>query len=436
MNEELKKNVDAEIEMLKEVSTYFKKLEHADQQERRLLLGAIGALRKGIKIINSSIPRILREIPSNKKLLSVKRKMQASKLENVMIERDNSKIDVAISPKDKDRFLRELSISDKYIRRLKKGEKESKFERYREFQASRGYLKMANKVFLKKAVKSISDGKFRALSFGLKKANIGILFESYIAMMYFTVLISFIFSFLVFLIFFFFKVSVSYPFFSIYHESYLTRFAMTFWIPIAIPLIAYLAVYYYPSTERKSVGYKIDQELPFAVIHMSAISGSGIAPSEIFRIVGISREYPRLKMEIRKILNQINLYGYDLVTALNNAAASAPSEKLADLLSGLSTTITSGADIQVFLEKRAESLLLSYRLEREKYTRLIETFLDIYISVVIAAPMVFLLLLILMSVSGVQVGFTSFQLSVVSVLGIAVLNIVFLAFLQVKQMPY
>ena len=38
---------------------------------------------------------------------------------------------------------------------------------------------------------------------------------------------------------------------------------------------------------------------------MSAISGSGIEPSEIFRIIGLNREYPYLRKEIRKIVPEL-----------------------------------------------------------------------------------------------------------------------------------
>ena len=125
-----------------------------------------------------------------------------------------------------------------------------------------------------------------------------------------------------------------------------------------------------------------------------------------------------------------------MVTALNNSSKTAPSEKLAELFSGLSTTVTSGASLSEFLEKRAETLLLSYRLERERYTKVIETFLDIYISVVITAPMIFLLLLIMMTISGISIGMSTFQLSFLVVVSISLLNAFFLIFLQIKQPVY
>ena len=94
------------------------------------------------------------------------------------------------------------------------------------------------------------------------------------------------------------------------------------------------------------------------------------------------------------------------------------------------------SSLKGFFEKRSETLLLNYRLEREKYTRLVETFLDIYISIVIAAPMIFLLLLVMIFISGIEVQLSSSLISVIFVGGVAILNIVFLVFLQTKQPAY
>jgi flagellar protein FlaJ len=211
-----------------------------------------------------------------------------------------------------------------------------------------------------------------------------------------------------------------------------SRIFQIFWIPIIIPPAVFFLMFMYPSFEKDSLSKKIDQELPFVVINMSAISTSGIEPSEIFKIIAVSKEYPYMRKEIRKVLNQINLYGYDLVAALNNVSRSAPSPRLADLLAGISVTITSGGDLSKFFEKRAETLLVTYRLDREKYTRSAETFMDIYISVVIAAPMILMVLMIMMQFS--KIG-PSFSVDLI-VLMVSVINIFFLVILDIKQPIY
>ncbi len=444
MIDELKKNIETEIEILKEISNYTRAVDYSSGEEISLLNGAIASLREALLILNDSIPLIIQErgpesvkiaqLPQLPKKRAVEKKTE-EKLEKVEVQRNNSAVRVLLDKKDKEKFLKELTISEDFIKKIRK-RKIGKEERLLEFKKSRGYLKLANKIFLGQSAKWIKKGYFRSLAVELRKANIDILLEVYVAMVFLSVLLSLVSSFILFLILIFVDINTTVPFFTLYNGDFFIRILRIIWIPIAIPLLTFLGLYYYPSSEKKSIGRKIDQELPFAVIHMSAISGSGIAPLEIFKIIGLGKEYPSLRKEFRKVLNQINLFGYDLITALNNSVKTAPSERLSELFSGLSTSVTSGASLQQFFEKRSESLLLNYRLEREKYTRTIETFLDIYISIVIAAPMIFMLLIVMIFISGVDIKLTAGQISLVFVFGVALLNVVFLMFLQTKQPAY
>lgn len=438
MIDELKRNIETEIKMLREIAIYSNRENYVSENEKNLIEGVVKSLRESMKILNNSLPEILKEITASKTLPTLPalpKSAKSSKFEKVSFHGEKNKFEAVLSAKDKARFLKELSINEIFLKKLKKKRKMRK-EKFEEFKAARGYLKLANRFFLERAKKLTKEGYFKSLSVELRRANIDILFETYVAMILLTTVVSFFAAFLFTIFLFFFNLGLSWPFVSFYDGGYLIRLARIFWIPFVVPVLTFFVLYFYPSTEKKSVGNKINQELPFAVIQMSAVSGSGIAPLEIFKIIGLSREYPHLRAEIRKILNQINLYGYDLVTALNNAARTSPSDRLSELFAGLSTTITSGAKLSEFFEKRAESLLLDYKVEREKYTKLVETFLDIYISVVITAPLVFLLLLVIMSISGLGASMTSGMLGLLSVLGVTLLNVFFLVFLQIKQPVY
>jgi flagellar protein FlaJ len=192
-------------------------------------------------------------------------------------------------------------------------------------------------------------------------------------------------------------------------------------------------MYSYPSLEKKSAESAIDQELPFATIHMAAISGSMIDPSKIFSIMISTKEYPHIEKELVKLMNEINIYGYDLVSALRNIAFNSPSKKLAELFNGLATTINSGGNLPDFFNKRAETLLFEYKLEKEKSNKAAETFMDIYISVVIAAPMILMLLLMMMKISGLGLSLSTSLITLIMVLSVAVVNVVFIVFLHLKK---
>ena len=255
-------------------------------------------------------------------------------------------------------------------------------------------------------------------------------------MMLLSTFVLFFFSILLTILISFVKINPGIPFISFYDSGQFIRLIKTSWIILVIPILTFFLFYIYPSTERKSIGKKIDQELPFVVIQMGSISGSGVEPLEIFKIIGSNKDYKYASKEIIKLLNEINIYGNDLVSALINISMSTPSSKLSELFSGLATTISSGGDMENFFEKRAESLLLDYGLEREKFTKVAETFMDIYISVVIATPMILLLLLVMISVSGVSIGLGINQMSVLIMLIVGFVNIIFLVFLPLKQPSY
>ena len=423
MIEELRRNIESQIEILRELSSYSKRIDLATSDaEKKVIMDTVDSLSSAMKIVNNSIPSLLTDISSARRLPGTG-DARSSGLENVRFKGSSGEISVVLPKKDRERFIKELSISDSLIKKIKRKEPIDKKEEVQEFKAARGYVKISNRFFLDTADRFIAKGYFKPLALALNKANIEILFSAYVAVVLFSTLLALIFSSVV-------AVMIVVLDFSI------PTLLKVIWLPLVIPAVTFFVVYYYPSTERSSLARKIEQELPFAVIHMSAISGSGIEPVELFKIITVSKEYPFLRKELRKVLNQINLYGYDLVTALNNVMKTSPSPRLSELFAGLSTTISSGGDLSEFFQKRAETLLVDYRLEREKYTKVAETFMDIYISVVIAAPMILMLLLIMVSISGFQIPFSPNEMTIMIILVIAVINMIFIGVLQIKQPNY
>jgi flagellar protein FlaJ len=207
-----------------------------------------------------------------------------------------------------------------------------------------------------------------------------------------------------------------------------------FWIVLLIPAITFLLFYTYPSGEANSNDKAIMYELPFATIHMSAIATSDIEPTKIFKIIAATEDYKHVGREMRKIISQVEIYGYDLVTSLKNVASQISNKKMAELLGGLAINISTGGELKTYLQKKAENYLVDYRLERKKYIDIAGTFMDIYIAILIATPLILVLMFVLMNVSGL--GFEGISLQVLMFFAIAiviVLNIIFLLVLNIKQ---
>ncbi len=440
MIDALRKAVDNEIEILREIAIFSRRMETATPSEKSLLAEGMNALNDKMKSTNKNLADIVNkiEMPSTGKRvswISFPKKAAETGKEEQKIKKTIPVIEEGEEGEAKrERILEELSITEGALKKIKQKKKEEG-EKITEFKKARGYLRLANKFFLGTADKLIKKGYFQGLPAELKKSNLDILFEGYVSMIIFTVFLSFFASLLLAIFFLFFNINFV-SIIEIYRGNIFLRLLKVIWLPLIVPIIVFLILYYYPSAEKKSISNRIEEELPFAVIHMSSISGSGIEPTEIFKIIALSKEYPYLRKEIRKVLNQINIYGYDLVTALNNVSKTTPNQRLGELFAGLGTTINSGGGLSEFFQKRSESLLLNYKLEKEKSIKIAETSMDIYISVVIAAPMILMLLLVMISISGIQIGFTPYELTFMTIGGVALINILFLGYLQTKRTLY
>lgn len=200
-------------------------------------------------------------------------------------------------------------------------------------------------------------------------------------------------------------------------------------------IIAFLLIYFYPITVIKSRSRRMKDELPFVAIHMAAVAGSGARPITIFKLVLDSKEYKVISVEIKKIMNYVNLFGYNLSTALKAVAATTPSYDFRELLNGMVASIETGGDLKTYLKGKADELLNTYRLERRKYVDTLAAYSDIYTGVLIAAPLLFIVTLAIINVIGGEIA--GLSADVIARLGtyglIPFLNIAFLLFLNIVQ---
>ena len=422
------KNIRELVSKEKEVASKINSLadkrdKSKNENDRRKIDSDIDKLKISMRESNNELLKYLEETNLNAPLRD-NQKITAG-------HKEPQKIEKGINIKKIEKAENISELDKNIIYRLKK-EKLKKEEKKEEKKTS-DYANISNKFFSKFSTSLIKQQKFKTVGRDLIKANLNYTLITFVSMILFTTTLVFIGSFLIFLFFLFFNFSPVLPLITRATEGMGIRLLEIFWIPIVFPLGTFLFMYSYPSMEKKSLGGKIDAELPFAAIHMAAISSSLVDPTKIFSIITSTKEYPNLEKEFNKLLNEINIYGYDLVTALKDSALNSPSAKLSELLNGLATTITSGGSLYEFFDKRSQSLLFEYRLDKEKNTKAAENFMDIYISVVIAAPMIFMLLLMMMKISGLGISLSTGLITLLVVGGVSLINIFFLVFLQLKQ---
>jgi len=426
---ELKGLVWKEVKLIREISSVSRGLSQARSQQEKDMINS------RINSIKTLLHRTIDDVSGAIEDMSIIKPLPTSRANIPAIPQKKTSMQYIVKPKETHEQTSGLNdemteLEKTILKRIKRKEKAT--GNIKERKPS-GYVRMANKYFGTYAKTLIDKKNFDTLKRDIIKANLKYVPSSYVSLIMFTTFISIFAGIVIFLFFMFFSLSIDFPFISIAEGSIVTRLLQIFWIIILTPIITFISMYAYPSLEKNYIGGRINQELPFATIHMNAISGSLVEPSKIFRILIETKEYPFLEKEFVKLINEINVYGYDFIAALRNVGSNSASAKLSELFNGIATTVNSGGDLQEFFEKRSQTLLFDYRIEREKYTKTAETFMDIYISLVIAAPMILMLLLIMMRVSGLGISLSTSAITLIMSLGVATINILFLTFLQLKQ---
>ncbi len=436
----LKKSIINQKKIVKEIISSKKQYDLGNPEEKKILSRHIENLRNKLIEVSNETETILSSLNMAKPLaneISIKKKPEShietkkspDKYMQVEIPTKIS-IDTSISRKD----FKPDKLEKETFKRMEKQRRN--LERTKNLKVSdkfNPFVRKANELFSNFSKKLVDDKTFENLERDLIKASMKFTPQEYMSTIMLSTLVSIFVALIIMLFFLFFNIGPDLPIVTRATEDFTVRLLKVFWLIFVIPLGTMLLMFFYPSIEKNTLGNKMDQEMPFATIHMSAISGSMLNPTKIFEILITTNEYPNLAKQFTKLINEINLYGYDIVSALRNAAYNSPSKKLSELYNGLATTINSGGDLPEFFEKRSESLIFEYSLEKEKRTKSAETFMDIYISVVIAAPMILMILLMMMKISGLGISLSTQMITLIMIIAVTAINIVFLSFLEVKK---
>jgi flagellar protein FlaJ len=266
-----------------------------------------------------------------------------------------------------------------------------------------GYKRLSVRIFGGLAKSSATS--FSSLKPHIMGANLNMLLETWIAVIYLTTIMAYFVSLGAMLVV----------------SSFVQFDFMTFF-------------YIYPVQKSSSIRNSIDNNLPFALAHMSAIASSGIPPEFMFELLTGFKEYGEISKQAGLVVRNIKTFGMSSVNAIAEVAKRTPSPSFKQILGGIQSSIEKGGNLTQYLEEMSERALFEYRLKREKYAQTLSTYADFYTAVLISAPIMMIVVLGVMSVIGGDImGMAATDLIfIMTWLIIPLVNIVFIAFLHIS----
>lgn len=182
---------------------------------------------------------------------------------------------------------------------------------------------------------------------------------------------------------------------------------LAFGTGIIFGVLTILGFYLYPSIRISDRSSKIEDQLPFAVLYMSTLAGTGTSRKEIFGNLSRTDEYNELSDEAEKIYRDIDQFGMDVQEALEKGAKRSPSDEWSDVLWGMNHVVTTGGSIREFLKERSSVLMNEYERRIEEFSNQLSLLIEVYIIMVIFGSIIFT------SMSVVMTSFSDLDPSVI-----------------------
>lgn len=172
-------------------------------------------------------------------------------------------------------------------------------------------------------------------------------------------------------------------------------------LSLMLALLAFLGTYagfrYYPSIKTWERKGKIDMNLPYAISYISAMASIGVYPFTIFKkLAGADETYGEVSRELKLLVRDVELLGFDFITALKKLVATTPSSNMRAFLQGAVTTTLSGGDMGSYFVNTAREYMGERRKRYQDFIQTLELFAEFYVIGVVAAPLLLVVVLSIM----------------------------------------
>ncbi len=231
---------------------------------------------------------------------------------------------------------------------------------------------------------------FKGLDTDLQKSGVKVNFRAYISL---TVLAALVASFaalalIPILLFFVFKL------------QFLA--AILFGVGGSLFTFAFLVIgfYAYPIYRADKLRRELDDELPFTTGYMAILTSAGVSPEKIFYSLSNLSVPLAISAEANDVVRNVNLFGLDIISALEKTSKRTPSERLRELLEGFISTIHSGSNSTAYLHEKSRQYMKLKRISLKKFSDTLSVLSEFYVALLLTGPLLLVIMLAVMTMLG------------------------------------
>ena len=228
---------------------------------------------------------------------------------------------------------------------------------------------------------------FKDLDANLRKSGVKVSFKGYVSLAILTTLLT---SVLVAII-------ISLAALLYFHFSLLLSLLYTIGAVLFTIAFSIIGFYLFPIIRKDSLKRSLEDELPFTTGYLSILAGAGVSPAQMFHSLARIDAPLSISKEAKDVVRDVELFGFDIISAMDASSKRTPSEKVRDLLEGFIATIHSGGDLAKYLSERSRQYMRSKRIALRKLGDSLSVLAEFYVVLLVAAPLIVVVMLIVMA---------------------------------------
>jgi len=170
---------------------------------------------------------------------------------------------------------------------------------------------------------------------------------------------------------------------------------------LACFLAMFLLFILYPRVKCWEKKRMIDGHLPYAIGWMSFMATAGVIPYLIFKKLSEAEEFfGEVSQEAKLVVKDVELLGFDFISALRNLTSTTPSTKLRTFIQGALTNSLSGGEMGTYFINKARETMEENRKGFAEFVEALGLISEVYIIGLVAAPLLIIVMFAAMMMLG------------------------------------
>jgi len=168
--------------------------------------------------------------------------------------------------------------------------------------------------------------------------------------------------------------------------------------------ITFFVLYTLPAVNVKNRSAKLTEELPHFIGYMATLATNGLALEGIFKTIAKENTDEEIVKDCKLITRNIQFFGMDLVTAINDLIKRTPKGPYSEMLEGAIITVQTGGDLKEYFVSTAKVQLEEKKMTLKKTTESLGVMAEMYTILLIVFPLMTVIMLSIMALMSPDLG--------------------------------